>query len=106
MLDGAVAGNFYGGPQNIYDLPAMQDCIGVIEDAGTEVPSPDSLTGDGDDLYVAAFTACQNVTLLRSLIEAAGEDLNYGSLVAGADGLVVDIPNQPEPAHLRPAARR
>ena len=61
VLDGAVAGNLYGGAQNIYDLPAMQDCIGVIQDAGTEVPSPDSLTGDGDDPYVAAFTACQNV---------------------------------------------
>jgi hypothetical protein len=97
VLDGAVAGNFYGGPQNTYDLPAMQDCIGVIEDAGTDVPSPDSLTGDGDDLYVAGFTACQNVALLRALIEAAGDDLNYGSLVAGADGLVVDIPTQPDP---------
>ncbi|MET0825915.1 MAG: hypothetical protein ABWZ89_05315, partial [Acidimicrobiales bacterium] len=97
VLDGAVAGNFYGGPQNTYDLPAMQDCIGVIEDAGTDVPSPDSLTGDGDDLYVAGFTACQNVALLRALIEAAGDDVNYGSLVAGADGLLVDIPTQPDP---------
>jgi hypothetical protein len=37
------------------------------------------------------------VALFRALVEAAGEDLNYGSFVNGADGLVVDIPNQPEP---------
>jgi Periplasmic binding protein len=96
VLDDAVAGNLYGGAENIYNLPAMQECIGVIEDAGGEVPEPATLE-EGMDLYVSAFTACQNVTLLRALLEAAGEDLNYGSLAAGAEGLEVQLPGDPEP---------
>ena len=52
---------------------------------------------DDEDLYVAGFTACRNVVLLQALLEAAGEDLNYGSFAAAADGLEVDLPVQPEP---------
>src|SRR4029450_5392000 len=39
VLDGAVSGSLYGGAANIYDLPAMQECVGVVEAAG----------GGGDD---------------------------------------------------------
>jgi hypothetical protein len=49
------------------------------------------------DLYVSGFTACNEVTLLRALLEAAGEDLNYGTLAAGADGLEVELPGEPTP---------
>ena len=37
------------------------------------------------------------MALFRALVEAAGEDLDYGTLAAAADGLEVDMPNQPEP---------
>jgi branched-chain amino acid transport system substrate-binding protein len=97
ILDGAVGGNVYGGPANVYDLPAMQDCIGVIEDAGVEVPDPADLGPDDPTTFQAAFTACREVTLLRALLEAAGPELNYGTLVAGADGLEVEAPDDPDP---------
>ena len=50
--------------------------------AGVEVPEPGSLGPDDSTPYTAPFTACWNVALLRSLLEAAGDDLNYGSLAA------------------------
>lgn len=102
ILDDAIAGNLYGGPQNLYETDAMQACLGVLADAGIETPSPDSLGPNEGDLFQAAFTGCTQVSLLRALLEAAGEDLNYGTLAAGADGLVVELPNQPEPVTYGP----
>jgi hypothetical protein len=97
MLEGAVGGNGYGGNQNNWALPAMQECIQVVEDAGVPVPEPDSVPEDSGDVFLAGMEACNNVNLFRQLVEAAGEDLNYGSLAAAVDGLEVDIPGQPEP---------
>lgn len=103
LLDGAVAGNVYGGAQNIYDLPQMQDCISIITDAGVEVPDPASLAPDQGAIYSAGLESCGLVTLLRAPLEAAGGDLNYGTLAAAvADGLEVDLPNQPEPVTYGP----
>ena len=98
-LDGAVAGNLYGPDENIYDLPAMQDCIDVIDAAGGEpITDPSTLAPDEDGNHVAAFTACNQVAILRALLEAAGEDLNYGSLAAALDeGVEVQVPGDPEP---------
>ncbi|HEY5697306.1 MAG TPA: hypothetical protein VIT01_07335, partial [Acidimicrobiales bacterium] len=73
-----------------------QECIGVVEDNGGDVPDP-ATTPEGEDLYVSGFTACDDVTLLRALLEAAGEDLNYGTLAAAAEGLEVQLPSEPEP---------
>lgn len=97
ILEDAVAGNLYGGPQNLYELPAMQECVATIEEHGGSVPEPDTVPEGEGDLWVAGFTACRDITLLRALLEEAGEDLNYGTLVAAADGLEVDLPTQPEP---------
>ena len=102
VLDGAVAGSLYGGDQNIYDLDGMQDCLGVFADAGIEIPEPSTAVPDEPTPWTSAFTACSNVALLRALLEAAGDDLNYGTLAAGATGLVVDLPAQPEPVTYGP----
>jgi hypothetical protein len=103
VLDGAVAGNLYGPPQNQYELDGIQACLGVLADAGIEIAAPDTFE-DGAQVtpYTSAFAACNDVALLRTLLEAAGEDLNYGSLAAGADGLEVDLPMQPEPVTYGP----
>ena len=102
ILDGTVAGNLYSPSQRIWELPAMQECIGVLEDAGVEVPEPDSLPEDAGALYQAGITACRDIALFRALVESAGEALDYGSLVAGADGLEVELPTQPEPVTYGP----
>jgi hypothetical protein len=102
VLDDAVAGSLYGGAQNIWELPQMQECIQIVEDAGVPVPEPDSLPEDSGAVFIAGTEPCGNVTLLRALLEAAGDDLNYGSLAAGADGLEVQLANQPEPVTYGP----
>ena len=97
VLQDAVGGNVYGGPANVYQLPAMQDCIAVIEEAGVEVPDPADLAPDDPETYNAPFIACREVTLLRALLEAAGPDLNYGSLAAAVEGgLEVQPADDPE----------
>ena len=102
VLDGAVAGNLYGGPENLWNMDNMQACIEKIDAGGGSVPEPDTVPEEDSDLWVAGFTACRNVVLLQALIEAAGEDLNYGSFAAGADGLEVDVPVQPDPMTFGP----
>lgn len=102
ILDGAVGSGIYGPTSAVYELPGMQECIGVIEDGGVDVPDPADLAPE-DQTYISALTSCAQMELLTALLEAAGEDLNYGTLEAGADGLVVDMPNQPEPVTYGPA---
>ena len=97
VLDGAVAGGLYGGPENLYALDSMQACKERIEANGGELPDPATMASDDEDLYVAGFTACQTMVLLEALLDAAGEDLNYGSFAAAADGLEVDLPIQADP---------
>ena len=102
ILDRTVAANLYSPSQRIWELPAMQECIGVLEAADVEVPEPDSLPDDAGALYQAGITACRDVALFRALVEAAGDELNYGTLVAAADGLDVDLPTQPDPVTYGP----
>jgi hypothetical protein len=102
VLDGAVAGNLYGGPPNIYALPAMQACVGIVTDAGGEVLDPADAGPDDGETWVSAFNACNNVAIIQALFEAAGEDLNYGSLAAAADGLEVALPAEPDPVTYGP----
>lgn len=97
LFDGAILGTLYGGSANQYNLPAMQECLGTIEDAGIDVPDPTGQETADVQHWTSAMTACQQVVLFQSLVEAAGDDLNYGSLQGGAEGLEVDMPNQPEP---------
>ena len=97
VLDGAVGGNVYGPNQNVWELPHMQECIQIVEDAGVPVPEPDSVPEDEGAVYLAGMDACRSVRLFQALVDAAGEDLNYGTLTAAADGLEVELPDQPEP---------
>jgi hypothetical protein len=53
-------------------------------------------------VYVAGTTACTNIGLFQALAEAAGPDLNYGSLVGAANGLEVQLRNQPVPVTYGP----
>ena len=55
------------------------------------------MVGQANMLSRSGFTACQIMGLLEALLDAAGQDLNYGSFAAAADGLEVDLPIQPDP---------
>lgn len=101
-LEGSIVGALYGGAREIYALDGMQECIGILEDAGIEVPEPPEGNPGDDQQWTSAFTSCSQVVLFQSLVEAAGEDLNYGSLAGASAGLEVAMPNQPEPLTFGP----
>ncbi len=98
ILEGSLSGGGYGPDAARFDEPVMQECIQTLADAGVETPTP---AESGDDPsnqpYQAALQACPDIALLTALLEAAGEDLNYGTLEAAIDGLEVSIPGDPEP---------
>lgn len=102
LLEGSIAGGSYAPDQAVYDEAGMQACLQVIEDAGIEIPGPDEVSGDATP-WIAAFQACPTMALLRALLEATGDDLNYGSLQAAGEALgEVSIPGDPTPRHYGP----
>lgn len=104
VLDGSYAGGAYGPDQARFEETAMQDCIQILSDAGLDTPAPAESSDDpSNQPYQAAFQACPDVVLTQALLEAAGPDLNYGTLEAAIDGLEVTIPGDPEPRTYGPA---
>ncbi len=104
ILDGSLAGGLYGPEQARYEEALMTECIAIIEAAGIPTPSPDTTSGEqGDQPYYAALQACPNMVLILSLLERAGEKLNYGTLAAAIDGLEITIPGDPAPRTYGPA---
>ena len=97
VLEGAVSGGGFGPDQASYE--GMADCIATITDAGVEIPAPEDVADDPDDQrFQPAFAACPQVAILQAWLEAAGEDLNYGTLAAVLeDGLDVTLPGDPDP---------
>jgi hypothetical protein len=106
ILDDALMAGGYGPDQAIYDEAGMQECIAVLEEAGLDVPSPDSIDSDDPNVqpYQAAFQACPDIAMLQAWLEAAGEDLNYGTLSGAADGLTMTVPGNPEERTFGPPA--
>ncbi len=104
VLDGSYAGGAYGPDQARFEEAAMQDCIQILSDAGLDTPAPEESSDDpSNQPYQAAFQACPDVVLTQALLEAAGPDLNYGTLEAAIDGLEVTIPGDPEARTYGPA---
>lgn len=96
ILEGSLAGGSYGPDQERFDEEAMQECIQTLADQGVETPTPEESGDDpSNQPYQAAFQACPDVALTQAWLEAAGEDLNYGTLAAAADGLEVHVPGDP-----------
>jgi hypothetical protein len=97
VLEGAVMGGGYGPDQARFDEAAMQECIQTLADHGVETPTPEESGDDpSNQPYQAAFQACPDVALLGAWLEAAGEDLNYGTLTNAINGLEVSVPGDPE----------
>lgn len=104
VLDGSYAGGPFGPDQAKFDEDAMQECIAILSDAGLETPAPEESGDDpSNQPYQAAFQACPDVVLTQALLEAAGEDLNYGTLEQAIDGLEVHVPGDPTPRTYGPA---
>lgn len=105
LLSGAASGGAYGPAQAVYEEPTMQDCIAEVEAGGVEVPAPDDVGGDDESNipYSAGFLACGNLVTLQAWLDAAGEDLGYGTLQAAIDDTFeVQVPGEPEPRTFGP----
>jgi hypothetical protein len=97
ILEGALMGGGYGPDQAYFDTEAFQECVAILSAAGVETPSPDGFDPDdrANQPYQAAFQACPDIWLTKALLTRAGENLNYGTLEAAGDGLVITIPGDP-----------
>ncbi len=98
VLEGSLAAGTYGPSQAVFEEPAMQDCIARLADHGLETPAPDSVGGGPNNQpFAGSFSACADLTLLQAWLEAAGENLNYGSLQAALDGgFELVVPGSPD----------
>lgn len=81
--------------------PSLVPCFEIIEArTGVKIPTPDEVkaAGDGRELFVAPFTACRTMALFRAILEAAGDELDYGTFRAAGEGLgELDVPGYPDP---------
>ena len=103
VIDGAVAGGLYGPNQAIFE--AMSDCVDVIEAAGLDLPSPDEAEASGSQAFQSAFFPCTHLPLVEAWLDAAGPELNYGSLTAALDeGFEVQLPGDVNPRTYGPDA--
>jgi hypothetical protein len=73
--------------------------VTTITDAGVELPAPEDVADDpNNQTFQPAFAACPQVAILQAWLEAAGQDLNYGTLAAVLEGGVeVTAPGDPSP---------
>jgi Periplasmic binding protein len=102
VIDGAIAGGVYGPNQAIFE--AMADCIATIEATGADQQSPDEAAASDSQAFQAAFAACVHIPLTQAWIEAAGPNLNYGTLEAALDaGFEVQLPGDIEPRTYGPS---
>lgn len=85
MFEGAVLGSI---DHEVFDEPAMADCLDTLEGAGiTGLDNPQDAEPGDPIPFISASAACRNVTLFAALADAAGPELTYGTLQQGAETL-------------------
>jgi hypothetical protein len=103
VLDGAYAAERYGSNADRFAQPSMQDCLGVLEDAGIELTDPADLAPGDPEPHVSAFHACWHFTLFTAIAEAAGENLDYATFRQAGENLgEITIPGFPDPFQYGP----
>lgn len=103
VIDGAVAGGVYGPNQAIFD--AMSDCVDVIEATGLDLPSPDEAAPTRSQAFQSAFFPCTHLPLVEAWLDAAGPNLNYGTLAAALEaGFDVQLPGDVKPRSYGPGS--
>ena len=97
ILDNSLSGGSYGPDQARWEDAGQQACIETLAAAGVESPPPDQFDANdtSNQPYQAAFFACPDMGLMLKWLEAAGENLNYGTLEAALDGLTLAVPGDP-----------
>jgi hypothetical protein len=84
---------------------ASQECLAIQEAAGLSIGTPSEVPDGEPQQFVSSFAACENVTLFAAIVEAAGENLNYGTFQKAGEELgAIDIPGYPDPFTFGPIA--
>jgi ABC-type branched-subunit amino acid transport system substrate-binding protein len=105
LLAGSIAGGPYGPNQQIFEESQMQACIKTLAAAGVKTPAPDTLGSDmSDQPFQAAFNVCPVFDVLKAWLQAAGKNLNDGTLQSAINGLNVHVSGDPTPRVYSPAA--
>jgi ABC-type branched-subunit amino acid transport system substrate-binding protein len=105
ILEGALIGGGFGPDQARFDEPTFQECVEVLSANGVETPAPEGFDPDdaANQPYQAAFQACPDIWLAKAALTRAGANLNYGTLAAAVDGLVMTSPGDPTERTYGPA---
>lgn len=103
LLDGAIGGGVTMPAADSYDIPEVQDCLGIQADAGYETPDPATLPAEDLGTVAAAFISCSNVALLTAILDGAGDDLDYNTFEQAGEQLGdIHLLGSEEPYHFGP----
>jgi hypothetical protein len=99
-LAGALAGGSYDQNQFASLGDPTKECVGIQEAAGLHiVPLPEVPKG-GQRQLAGSFDACQQLYLLKAILQGAGKDLNFGTFKAAGDSLGdIVLPFAPDTWH-------
>jgi Periplasmic binding protein len=99
ILKDSLSAGSYGPDQARWDEAEMQKCVATLTKAGIDAAAKPPSQFDPNDMsnqpYQATFFSCPDMALTKAVLEAAGKNLNYGTLAAAINGLKVTIPGDP-----------
>lgn len=104
VFEGAIGVGVYGPPDEYLGLGGItEECFDVVRDAGITIVPPSEVAEGEPNTIVSALAACQQVALLKAILEGAGEELNYGTFqTAGFDLGEIELPGEPDPFFFGP----
>lgn len=102
-----LEGSLLVGP---YDQDAMLEldgatgeCFDIQREAGLTINPPSQVESGEPNQFVSSNIACQQIGLLAAILEAAGENLDYGTFWTAGYGLgEVELPSSPDPFFFGP----
>lgn len=104
-LEGAVAVGPFSDTDGFDDMDheVTDECVAILDAAGHTMVPLDEVPDGGKRNAVSGLDACKKLYLLAAIVEAAGENLDYGSFRSAGYGLgEVDLPGFPQPATYGP----
>ena len=83
-FEGAIGVRRVRPPDAVLSLGGMTEtCLDVVRNAGIEIKLPSEVKEGEPNTLVSALAACQQMALLTDFLDAAGQDLNYGTFTTG-----------------------
>jgi Periplasmic binding protein len=99
ILKDSLSADSNAPDQARWDEAEMQKCVATLTNGGVDAAAKPPSQFDPDDMsnqpYQATFFSCADMALTKAVLEAAGKNLNYGTLAAAINGLKVTIPGDP-----------